>query len=92
MWSTLDASTPQAYYASANGGAEHTRVATTTTYTAADLCGEPATTLGWRSPGQQPCLNSPCASACGVARVLKAGCACYHMHAQACCTPRPWGR
>lgn len=54
MWNTLEYSTPQAYYYLANSDSDaafSTAVATTKTYTVDDLCGEPATTAGWRSPG-----------------------------------------
>ena len=52
MWNTLDSSTPQVYYGLDSAAADlHTVAAETTTYTADDLCGEPATTLGWRNPG-----------------------------------------
>lgn len=78
MWNTLDSSTPQVYYGLDSAAADlHTVAAETTTYTADDLCGEPATTLGWRNPGTWP--------AYGRCRTLSNVCACASCW-QACCT------
>lgn len=51
MWSTLSSSRPQVKWGEASGKYNWVVDASTMTYGTQDLCGEPATTWGWRDPG-----------------------------------------
>jgi len=52
MWSTLNSSSPFVNLWEWNGDKFlNSFDAETTTYTQSDMCGEPANSLGWRSPG-----------------------------------------
>lgn len=50
-WTTANYSQPQVKYGIWSGVYDAVALATTSTYTREQLCGEPATTIGWRDPG-----------------------------------------
>eukprot|EP00698_Gefionella_okellyi_P012731 TRINITY_DN3448_c0_g1_i1.p1 TRINITY_DN3448_c0_g1~~TRINITY_DN3448_c0_g1_i1.p1 ORF type:complete len:576 (+),score=64.75 TRINITY_DN3448_c0_g1_i1:121-1728(+) len=50
-WNTLDAQSPTVHWGTTSGQYKFSASADSSTYTANDLCGAPATTTGWMPPG-----------------------------------------
>jgi Purple acid Phosphatase, N-terminal domain len=52
QWTSRDTSRPQVKWGEQPGLYRHVAPASSTTYSREELCGEPATTVGWQSPGE----------------------------------------
>lgn len=51
QWTSKDSVRPRVRWGLQSGTYSNTSTGTTTTYGRDDLCGEPATTVGWHAPG-----------------------------------------